>query len=289
VSIFASQLLLQSSKGGMHMETCDDDLTKFESEGVAPLPLARDEGYIDHGGARIWYATFGSGPPVILLHGGLGHCGNWGFQVPALLGNGYKVVVIDSRGHGRSTRDARPFSFELMASDVSAVMDALYLERAAMVGWSDGACTALVLALKAPTRIAGVFFFGCNMDHSGSKEFVLTPIIGRCINRHKRDYAQLSITPDQFDAFSKAVSFMQRTQPNYSMQNLAEITVPVVIVHSEQDEFIKHEHAKYLARTIPGAEFVILRNVSHFAPLQRPGLFNSAMLAFLGKIQPSTL
>jgi pimeloyl-ACP methyl ester carboxylesterase len=100
------------------------------------------------------------------------------------------------------------------------------------------------------------------------------------VGRHKQDYQQLSATPDQFDPFSEAVSLMQQTQPNYSADDLAGISVPVTIVHSEHDEFIKREHAEYLARTIPGAEFVFLPGVSHFAPLQRPEQFNSAVLAF---------
>ena len=125
---------------------------------------------MEHDGARIWYATYGPGPPVILLHGGLGHSGNWGYQVPALVASGYRVVLIDSRGHGRSTRDARPFLYELMASDVLAVMDAVDLDKAAVVGWSDGACIALILGATAPARVAGVFFFGCNMDPSGTKD-----------------------------------------------------------------------------------------------------------------------
>jgi pimeloyl-ACP methyl ester carboxylesterase len=266
------------------MKTYDDDLTRFEAHGAAPLPATDDQGYVENDGARIWYAAYGSGPPVILLHGGLGHSGNWGYQVPALFRSGYRAVVIDSRGHGRSTRDARPFTYELMGSDVSAVMDALQLRKAGLVGWSDGACTALVLASKAPTRVAGVFFFACNMDPSGTKEFVFTPIIGRCFNRHKQDYTQLSATPDQFDAFSDAVGLMQKTQPNYSVNDLAQISVPVTIVQSEHDEFIKREHAEYLARSIPNAEFIELPGVSHFAPLQRPEQFNSAMLAFLGNI-----
>jgi pimeloyl-ACP methyl ester carboxylesterase len=78
--------------------------------------------------------------------GGLGHSGNWAYQVPALAKSGYRVVLIDSRGHGRSTRDSQPF--ELMASDVLAVMDLLHLGKAAVVGWSDGACIALILAIK---------------------------------------------------------------------------------------------------------------------------------------------
>jgi len=267
------------------METHDDDLNRFEADGAAPLPATNDQGYVEHDGARIWYAVCGSGPAVILLHGGLGHSGNWGYQLPALLQGGYRTVVIDSRGHGRSTRDDRPYSYELMAADVVAVMDALHLEQAAMVGWSDGACIALVLASQAPDRVAGVFFFACNMDPSGTKENIeFTPILQRCISRHRQDYRRLSATPDQFDELSEAVGLMQRTQPNYSAADLARIGVPVAIVHSEHDEFIKREHAEYLARSIPNAEFIHLPGVSHFAPLQRPEQFNAAMLAFLGKV-----
>ena len=266
------------------MEAYDDDLSRFEADGAMPLPVATDQGAVEHDGAHLWYAIYGSGSPVILLHGGLGHSGNWGYQVPALLSSGYQVVLIDSRGHGRSTRDARPFTYELMASDVLVVMDTLHLQKAGLVGWSDGACTALILAAHTPVRAAGVFFFACNMDPSGTKEFVFTPLIGRCFNRHKQDYARLSATPDQFDAFAEAVGLMQQTQPNYSANDLAQISVPVAIVQSEFDEFIQRDHAEYLARSIPKAEFVELPGVSHFAPLQRPELFNTAMLAFLRKV-----
>ena len=271
-------------KGKTAMEPYDDELENFAVHGADPLPAASDQGFVGHDGARIGYSTYGNGTPVILLHGGLGHSGNWSYQVPALVGGGYRAVLIDSRGHGRSTRDTRPYSYELMASDVLAVMDVLELKKAAMVGWSDGACTALVLGAKAPERVAGVFFFGCNMDPSGTKEFVMTPVIERCFGRHAKDYAQLSATPDQFEAFVGAVSEMMKTQPNYSASDLAEIQVPVVVVQSELDEFIKPEHAEYLARSIPWAELILMPGVSHFAPLQRPGQFNDVMLDFLGRV-----
>ena len=262
----------------------DDELVRFEAEGALPLPQTKEQGFIENGGAQIFYSSYGSGSPVILLHGGLGHSGNWGYQLPMLVDRGYRAVLIDSRGHGRSTRDTQPFSYDLMATDVLAVMDFLRLEKAALVGWSDGACTALVLASKAFSRVAGVFFYACNMDPSGTKEFAMTPIVQRCFNRHVKDYISLSKTPDQFDALAEAVGLMQRTQPNFSAGDLAQIQVPVTIVHSEQDEFIKGEHAEYLARTIPNADFVYLHGVSHFAPLQRPDPFNNAILAFLKRV-----
>src|SRR5919202_5913701 len=122
------------------------------------------------------------------------------------------------------------------------------------------------------------------MDPSGTKPITeVTPILRRCISRHVKDYARLSATPDQFDAFAAAVGRMQQTQPIYSARDLAQISVPVWIVQSEHDEFIKREHAEYLARSIPQAKYLELPGVSHFAPLQRPAHFNRAMLAFLGK------
>jgi pimeloyl-ACP methyl ester carboxylesterase len=265
--------------------TWDDDLIKFAAEGAPALPVAVAEGFVEHDGARIWYATFGEGPPVVLLHGGLGHGGNWGYQVPALIAAGYRPVVIDSRGHGRSTRDARPYSYELMASDVLAVLDALGVPRAALVGWSDGACVALILAMRAPERVAGVFFFACNMDPSGAKELdESNPLLGRCIGRHAEDYARLSATPDDFREFVAAVSRMQATQPNATADDLAGVRVPVTITQGEEDEFITREHAEYLARSIPGAELVILPGVTHFAPLQRPEVFDAAVFEFLGRV-----
>jgi pimeloyl-ACP methyl ester carboxylesterase len=218
-----------------------------------------------------------------LLHGGLGHSGNWGYQVPAVLAAGYRAILIDSRGHGHSTRDDKPYSYELMASDVIAVMDVLGLGSARLVGWSDGACIALVLAANAAARVTSIFFFACNMDLSGVRALEPSVVVDRCFTRHRQDYASLSATPDGFGPFVAAVEAMMRTQPNYTAQELGAINVPVAIVLGEHDEFIRPEYAAYLARTIPGATLTILPGVSHFAPLQRPARFNAAMLAALGQ------
>jgi pimeloyl-ACP methyl ester carboxylesterase len=268
---------------GVNIEDFSDlELRRFEANGAAPLPTPTESGYVSHEGARIWYSSFGSGPAVLLLHGGLGHSGNWGYQVPALLENDYRVVLIDSRGHGRSTRDSRPYTYELLGSDVLAVLDHLGIEKAAMVGWSDGACTSLILAATAPERVAGVFYFACNMNPSGAKNpFDASSLLDRCISRHAKDYAELSSTPDQFTTFLDAVSLMQRTQPDYSVRDLAAISVPVVIAQAERDEFIKREHAEHLARSIPNARYLFLPGVSHFAPLQKPSQFNAALLSSL--------
>ncbi|SMF82551.1 Pimeloyl-ACP methyl ester carboxylesterase [Tistlia consotensis] len=262
----------------------DDELTTYAAEGAPPLPKPDAEGWVEHEGARLRYASFGEGPPVILLHGGLGHGGDWGHQVPALRAAGRRAVVIDSRGHGRSSRDARPFRYEVMVADLLAVLDALKIERAGLVGWGDGAAVALILAMKAPQRVAGVLFFGCAMDPGGLREVEPGPRLDRVLARQAADYAALSATPDQFPAVARAHDTMRQTQPNYAPRALARIRVPVAVVQAEQDEFVEPEHAAYLAATIPDAELIPLPGVGHFAPLQRPAQFNAAMLGFLGKV-----
>jgi pimeloyl-ACP methyl ester carboxylesterase len=261
----------------------DDDLVRFEAEGARPLPSADVEGHVERDGARVWYAAYGAGPAVVLLHGGLGNAGNWGYQVPTLVRAGLRVVVIDARGHGRSTWDGRPLGYAPMAEDVAAVLHALEVERAHLVGWSDGAVVALLLAGADPARVAGVLFFGCNVDASGVKPFATTPAVKRCLSRHRQDHARLSATPDRFEALAEAVGVMQRTQPDLARADLAAIRVPVTVVHAEHDEFIRPEHAAYLAASLPDAELVHLAGVGHFAPVQRPAVFDRAVAAFLAR------
>ena len=251
---------------------------------AAPLPTPAASGYAPHDGAQIYYAVYGSGPPVVLLHGGLANGRYWGDQVPALVKAGYQAVLIDSRGHGRSTRDARSFTYELMASDVVAVMDRLAIRKAAVVGWSDGAIIGLVLAMKSPERVSRVFAFAANMDPSGVKPDTETnPTFARFEGEAAMAYASQSSTPDGFPAFHAAISRMWDTEPNYTAADLARIHAPVAIADGDHDEAIKRAHTEYLARSIPGAELVILPEVSHFAMLQNPAEFNAAVLAFLRK------
>lgn len=265
----------------------DDELIQFEAEGAELPPDPVSTGLVECDGARIWHAVYGHGRPVVLLHGGLGHSGNWGRVVPGLVAQGQEVLVVDSRGHGRSSRDERPYSYLQMAHDVRAVLAARQIPSAALVGWSDGACTALVLASLHPELVEGVLFFGCNMDGSGTKTITdWGTVIPRCFSRHQKDYQALSATPEAFEAFADAVGLMQRTQPEYTADQIAAIDVPVTVVHAEGDEFIRPEHADYLARTLPQGRLAVLPGVSHFAPLQRPGVFLRAVAEFLGRLPP---
>jgi pimeloyl-ACP methyl ester carboxylesterase len=247
-----------------------------------PLPRATSSGCVSHDGARIYYSTYGAGSPVILLHGGLASQIYWGNQVRPLVGDHHKVILIDSRGHGRSSRDSRPYTYELMASDVVAVMDALKVRRAAVVGWSDGAIIGLVMALKDPDRLSRVYAFAANMDPSGVKPDTTTnPTFARFIREAALSYAKLSPTPKGFADFTAAIEKMWDTEPNYAAADLARIHTPVAIADGDHDEAIKRSHTDYMARTIPGAKLVILKDVSHFAMLQDPAQFNAAMIGYV--------
>src|SRR6187401_2248550 len=101
------------------------------------MPKPTESGYADVNGIMMYYQVFGSGEPILLIHGGLGHGDIWSSQV-ADLAKDHKVIVPDSRGHGRSTRNAEPFGYDLMASDYLALLDHLKIDRTELVGWSDG-------------------------------------------------------------------------------------------------------------------------------------------------------
>ena len=248
---------------------------------VQPLPAPASSGYVAHDGARIYYATFGKGPPVVVLHGGLSHGGDWGGQVPALAAK-RRVILIDSRGHGRSSRDARPFTYELMESDVIAVMDAMNVKTAPVVGWSDGAILGLVMAIRHPERVERVFAFAANMDPSGiDPKGLEKPIIGKMMTISAADYKRLSPTPTEFPQFLAAIGKMWATEPNYTAADLGRIRAPVAIVAADHDEAVLGSHAAYLAKSIPGAKLIVLPGLSHFAPIQDPAAFNAAMLGFL--------
>ena len=269
------------------LEYRDDDLTRLEAEGIPPLPPPRASGHVATGGARIWWESHGSGAPLLLLHGGLGYSGDFTLIIPSLVAKGYRVIAIDSRGHGRSTLGERPLSYWTMADDARAVLDHLSIARAAIVGWSDGADTGLVMAHDTPDRVAALVFFACNVDPTGTRPFEFTPIVGRIHAHHMRNYARLSATPAEFERFSAAVSRMQSTEPNYTAADLARITVPVLSLIGERDEFITEAHAKYIAAAIPGGQFGKILGVTHFAPLQRPVLFTLAVAEFLAAHWPA--
>ncbi|NVZ13468.1 MULTISPECIES: alpha/beta fold hydrolase [unclassified Pseudomonas] len=255
---------------------------RWETLPPTPAPITGAKtGYAAVNGIKVYYTKTGHGSPVILLHGGLSNSDYWGNQVKALAAK-HTVISLDSRGHGRSSRDENPFGYDLMADDVVAVLDSLKIPRADIVGWSDGAIIGIDLALRHPDRIGKVFAFAANTQTSGVKDGVeKNPTFAAFIERAGKEYARHSPTPKEYDAFVEQISHMWASQPNWTDAQLASIKTPILIVDGDHDEAIKREHTEYIAATIPGAGLLILPNTSHFAFLQDPTLFNAALLDFL--------
>jgi pimeloyl-ACP methyl ester carboxylesterase len=250
------------------------------------LPEATQSGLAPVNGIKIWYATFGpsGGEPVILLHGGLANSNYWGNQVRELQKQ-YRVVVMDSRGHGRSSRNAEPYGYDLMASDVVALMDFLKIPKAAIVGWSDGAIIGLDIAMHHPERVAELFAFAANSDPSGVADIAHSPVFNAFIVRAEKEYEKLSPTPTEYKAFLAQITKMWETQPNWTAADLKKITVPTWIVDADHDEAIKRENTEFMAANIPGAGLLLQPEVSHFSFLQDPEKFTADVQHFLQHVK----
>jgi pimeloyl-ACP methyl ester carboxylesterase len=256
---------------------------RWETLPPTPPPIATDRsGEAQVNGISIHYRIYGSGSPVIFLHGGLANSDYWGAQVPAVAAH-HTVILMDSRGHGRSTRDGRPYGYDLMADDVVALMDHLKIAKSDIVGWSDGAILGIDLALRHKDRVGKMFAFAANTLTSGVKDNVeKNPTFAAFIERAGHEYEAHSATPKEYASFVEQIGKMWAEQPNWSDAQLAAIDTPVLVVDGDHDEAIKREHTEYIAAAIPHAGLLILPFTSHFAFLQDPQQFNFAILHFLG-------
>lgn len=247
----------------------------------AAMPKPDQSGYAPVNGIQMYYAVFGAGDPILLIHGGLGHADIWASQV-ATMSKTHKVIVADSRGHGRSTRTEQPYGYDLMASDYLALLDYLKIDKTALVGWSDGGIIGIDIALHHTERLTRLFAQAANVTTDGVDPGVMTnKTFAAYIDRSGRDYKKMSKTPDQYDAFVSQISHMWESEPAWTKEQLGKITTPTAIVAGDHDEAIKREHTEYMASIIPGAKLIILPNASHFAMLQAPDEYSQAALDFI--------
>jgi pimeloyl-ACP methyl ester carboxylesterase len=250
---------------------------------VPAMPKADKSGVAAVNNIGLYYGIFNlkGKEPVLLLHGAFVSSDVWGFEVPLLMKT-HQVIVVDSRGHGRSTMGDQPLSYELMANDVLQLMDQLKIKKASIVGWSDGGIIGMILAIRHPERINKLFTFGANYDLSGYKteaaDSVSSPVF---MNRAERDYRRLSPTPENFTGLKKALGKMYGTEPDLKPAQLSTITSPTVIAYGQYEQFIKAEHFQALAQLIPKAKLVIIPNVAHGGPLQDPVRFHQAVVGLL--------
>jgi pimeloyl-ACP methyl ester carboxylesterase len=247
------------------------------------MPKADEAGLAPVNGIKMYYAIFNKEgeEPVILLHGGLVSSDEWGFEVPLLLKT-HEVIVVDSRGHGRSSMSDQPLGYDLMAADVFQLMNYLKIKKASIIGWSDGGIIGLIFAIKNPERVSKLFTFGTNFNRSGYKTAPVDSILAaRFMARAEGNYRKLSPTPDNFAGLRKALGKMYSTEPNLNPTDIKAIKAPTVIACGQYDQFIKLEHFQELASLIPNAKLLVLPNVSHGGPLQDPVHFHEAIMNWI--------
>jgi len=236
-------------------------------------------------GADIYYVVYGSGEPVVLVHGGFAHGGVWSNQIPALVDAGYQVIVIDSRGHGHSSHGPEPLSYELMASDVLGVMDHLGIDKADLVGWSDGAIIGLELGIHHPERLNKVVAYGANYSPEGFHDATPTPALDAFFNEFfgqmAADYERFAPDPKEMDILGAELSKLYQEAPNFTEEQLKSIPTPFLILDGAEEELIYPDQPKRLAEWIPNATLILIPDVGHFAPVQKPDEFNRIVLDYL--------
>jgi pimeloyl-ACP methyl ester carboxylesterase len=245
------------------------------------MPAAESDGSVEVGGAKIFYALYGKGDPVVLLHGGLGNSAHFGFQLPVLVDR-FQVIAIDSRGQGRSTKGKAAITYDQMAADVIAVLDSLAIKRASVVGWSDGGEVALKLGIGFPDRVERLFVFGANYDASGSKprsgpSSTFSAYAARC----RSDYERMSRSGVPYRALVDALIPLWRNPSGITKDQLRAIKAPVMMADGDHDEVIALDQIQEMARLIPNAQLKVFDDASHFALWQDPATFNQVMVEFL--------
>jgi pimeloyl-ACP methyl ester carboxylesterase len=269
----------------------------------SPPPMSAPEksGMAPVNGISMYYAIYGHGPPLLLIHGGLGSSDAWAGVIP-VLDKEHEVIVADSRGQGRSTQTGERMTYGLMADDYLALLDYLKVSKVTIVGWSDGGNIGLDLAIHHPDRLAALFAQAANASPAGLVAFSqprkqdylsrLRNFVDAGMDRLDAIYAiakeylmallghRPSGPPPPTLALRREIFRMWATEPHYSEQQLASIRVRTAIVIGDHDDVVRLEHAQYLARTIPGAQLIILHDVGHSAVLEDPSGYAQAVLNF---------
>ena len=239
----------------------------------------RDKCHAEINGVRIYYETYGDGPPVLVLHGAGAFLESMHYHITGLAPD-HTVIAVDSRAQGRSTDSDVPITYGLMADDMIKLLDSIHLEKVDVVGWSDGGIIGLDMAMNHPDRVRRLVVIGANYDVDGIDPKVLADPEALGADDAELVYDLIAPDPSHFQVVLNKLTTMLHTEPHYTVAQLGRILSPTLVVAGENDVILS-DHTATLAAAIPGAKKVIVPGASHMGPLEEPDLYNNLVLEFL--------
>ncbi|MEJ2882288.1 alpha/beta fold hydrolase [Pedobacter sp. GR22-6] len=278
--VSASYLLIaieaSSIKDGKNLAIADN-----EAEIVAENATLSSLMYGSNNGKRIkvaqgtiYYETYGKGKPLFLLHGNNESINSFREQIGSL-SRRFKVIALDTRGQGNSINlSVAPYTYKQFAEDLSAVMDALSIRKASLLGWSDGGNTAMVFALNHPERVDKMVLMGANLfPGPGAIEQDIARLF-----ENRRD--SLMKHQDPTSQNQLRLTELVLKEPHIDAKDLKSISSPVLVMAGESD-VIKREHTLLIHSSLENAQLEIIKGGDHYVPLKNPNVFNKIVLEFL--------
>lgn len=251
----------------------------------AAAPLPPNGHVVPTGNITTYYEEYGSGPPLIVLHGSLGSTADW-VNIAPELAKSYRVILVDSRGRGRSSDDITPLTYHQMMSDTLLLMDTLGITKTHLLGWSDGAIIGLDMAVHHPERLASLVSYGGQSNVEAGTQFFDDFVRVMTVNDMKDwadAYRAVSPQPERAELELEKIRSMLLYLPDYSKKQLKSISVPVLVLDGANEEIVEPTHARELSKMIPGSKLVIMPGTGHFAPYEKPAEFTEIVLDFLNK------
>lgn len=229
--------------------------------------------YVNVRGIKIYYEIYGSGKPLLFLHGNGMSINSFSNQIPSF-SDEYKVIAVDSRAQGRSVDTGDSLSYEMMADDFNSLLDYLQLDSCYVLGWSDGAINALLLAIRHPEKVQKLAITGANLWPDST---AVEPSIYRWLINKVDSLSKLPRTADTENRY-KLMSMMLK-EPHISVQQLKSVKCPALVIGGDHDALLP-KHTVLIAESIPQSYLWILPHSGHATPVNYTKQFNETVLNF---------